>query len=171
MTTPPPACMANIMSTSKSMNEKRTSSSFGAGGGAGAMIIVFVVFISDDTASRPEFVIAVLISAAVTLPEVNLSATAASADTTSTITVALTFGGDIDSTVAETPAVVSEDAGKNASSDGHSFGLASGTGFQSLPCTCSLHHYAAALDDPKRRVRRAAARCREVWQALDAKTA
>ena len=29
----------------------------------------------------------------------------------------------------------------------------------------------AALDDPKRRVRRAAARCREVWQALDAKMA
>jgi DNA repair/transcription protein MET18/MMS19 len=28
----------------------------------------------------------------------------------------------------------------------------------------------AALDDPKRRVRRAAARCREVWLALDAKT-
>jgi DNA repair/transcription protein MET18/MMS19 len=28
----------------------------------------------------------------------------------------------------------------------------------------------AALDDPKRRVRRAAARCREVWLALDAKS-
>jgi len=27
----------------------------------------------------------------------------------------------------------------------------------------------AALDDPKRRVRRAAAKCRGVWQALDAK--
>ena len=28
----------------------------------------------------------------------------------------------------------------------------------------------AALDDPKRRVRRAAAKCRQVWQALDAKS-
>ena len=28
-----------------------------------------------------------------------------------------------------------------------------------------------ALDDPKRRVRRAAAKCREVWLALDAKAA